>query len=109
MCKSCHIDVSDFNNPVTEEAISVMDRLLEGITGVVIKDSNVKIKTTSSTCLPMDDEHREYLLNKFPNLANLRASSKIKDSDFSSVGNPVDDVPYKLDDSLVSGDIKETK
>lgn len=105
MCNSKLIDVSDMDQPLSEETQSLMASLLEGVCGIVQRDAKININSGASTCMPMSDEHREYLLGKFPNLAELGRRRPNEEATFPEVGNPVSDEMYTIDPSLVSGSL----
>lgn len=105
MCNSKLIDVSDMDQPLPQEKQSLMPSLLEGVCGIVQQDGKININSAASTCMPMSEEHREYLLGKFPYLAELGNRHPNQETTFPEVGNPVSDELYTIDPSLVSGSL----
>lgn len=105
MCNSKLVDVSDIDKPLSEETQSLMSSLLEGVCGIVQRDSKISINTGASTGMPMSEEHREYLFRKFPNLADLGRKRPEQEATFPEVGNPVSDELYTIDPSLISGSL----
>lgn len=67
--------------------VSIMSSLLEGVCSIVKRDSKISINTGASTCMPMSEEHREYLFRKFPNLANLGRRRPEHEATFPELGN----------------------
>lgn len=102
MCNSKLINVSDIDQPSSVETQSLMSSLLEGVWGFVQRDDKISITTGTSSGMPMSEEHRDYLLGKFPSLAELGSRRAKQEATFPEVGDPVSDVLYTIDPSLVS-------